>query len=89
MLQHEAVCEGPVNPGCRKQNENDCCGKHQAAWYYGGVTVATVNEGVYQREQDGESVANHPWPDRRVDPRSVAPIVARRSPKGCLPSARP
>ena len=63
-----AICQGCGNRGCRQENDDDEAGKHQAGRDYRGVTVAAVNEGIYQREHDGECVADRARPGRPIDP---------------------
>jgi hypothetical protein len=48
------ICRGPGNEGRQQENKDDKAGKHQAGRHHCGVTVATVNEGIYQREHDSE-----------------------------------
>src|SRR5882672_8731233 len=62
-----AICQGHSDPGRQQENDDNERGKRQAQGYDSGVAVAAMNEGICQREQDSDGVANHAGPSGLID----------------------
>jgi len=60
--------QGPTRPARDQQNDDDERRKRQARWNHCSVTVTAVNEGVQQRKQNGEHVANRVRSGQRTAP---------------------